>query len=102
MAAKYSLGVDYGTNSVRALVVDVATGEEIATHVYDFPSGEAAILLDPRDPNRAGQDVAVYFEGSGVAAREAVTRAPQVPGFAPANIVGIGIDTTGSTPIPVA
>lgn len=101
MAAKYSLGVDYGTNSVRALVVDVATGEEIATHVYDFPSGEAGILLDPRDPNLARQNVADYIEGFEVAVREAVAHARQVAGFDPANIVGIGIDTTGSTPIPV-
>ncbi len=102
MAAKYSLGVDYGTNSVRALVVDVATGAEIATHVTDFPSGEAGILLDPRDPNLARQNVADYIEGFEVAVREAVAGARQVPGFDPANIVGIGIDTTGSTPIPVA
>src|SRR5688572_6913517 len=53
MAGRYSIGVDYGTNSVRALVVDTATGEEIASHVFDFPSGDAGILLDPRDPNLA-------------------------------------------------
>ena len=43
---RFAVGVDYGTNSVRALVVDVADGSEVATHVYDYPSGDAGILLD--------------------------------------------------------
>ena len=101
MATKYSIGVDYGTNSVRALVVDVATGEEIATHVFDFPSGEAGILLEPRDPNLARQNPADYIEGFKVAVRGAVEAARQVASFDPTNVVGLGIDTTGSTPIPV-
>jgi L-ribulokinase len=101
MAARYSIGVDYGTNSVRALVVDVATGEEVASHVYDFPSGDAGILLDPRDPNLARQNPADYIEGFKVSVRSAVEAAKKVGGFSPENVVGIGVDTTGSTPIPV-
>ena len=63
MADQYAIGVDYGTNSVRALVVNLATGEEVATHVYDYPSGDAGILLDPRDPNLARQNPADYIQG---------------------------------------
>ena len=59
----YSIGVDYGTNSVRALVVDNASGEEIATAVFDYPSGEAGILQDAADPNLARQNPADYIEG---------------------------------------
>ena len=55
MAAKYALGLDYGTNSVRALIVNVATGEEIGTHVFAYPHGDAGILLDAKDPNLARQ-----------------------------------------------
>ena len=47
---RFSIGVDYGTNSVRALVVDVADGAEVGTYVYNYPSGEAGILLDSKDP----------------------------------------------------
>ena len=60
---RFAIGVDYGTNSVRALVVDVDDGAEIATSVYDYPSGEHGILLDPRDPNLARQNPADYIEG---------------------------------------
>ncbi len=48
-AAKYALGLDFGTNSVRALVVDVANGNEVGTAIFAYPSGSAGILLDPKD-----------------------------------------------------
>ena len=98
---RFAIGVDYGTNSVRALVVDVGDGSEIATHVYDYPSGEKGILLDPRDPNLARQNPADYVNGFTECVRQAVAAAGQVEGFDPQAVVGIGIDTTGSTPIPV-
>ena len=98
---RFSIGVDYGTNSVRALVVDVADGSEIATHVYNYPSGEAGILLDPKDPNLARQNPADYIEGFYVSVRRATGAAKKTDGFKAENVVGIGVDTTGSTPIPV-
>ena len=98
---RFSLGVDYGTNSVRALVVDVANGEEIATAVYDYPSGAAGVLLDPQDPHLARQNPADYVAGFYGCVRRAVTLAKKQPGFRPDQVIGIGIDTTGSTPIPV-
>lgn len=101
MTSKFAIGVDYGTNSVRALVVDIATGEEVATHVYDYPSGEAGILLDPRDPNVARQNPADYIDGFITSVKSAVAEAQQSAGFSPGAVVGIGVDTTGSTPIPV-
>ena len=93
--ARFSLGLDYGTNSVRALLVDVENGEEVATSVYDFPSGQNGILLDPRDPNLARQNPMDYWQGF-VAVTQSVLKA-----INPAEVIGIGVDTTGSSPIPV-
>ncbi|TWT94830.1 Ribulokinase [Botrimarina colliarenosi] len=101
MADKFAIGVDYGTNSVRALVVNTSTGEEIGTAVYDYPSGDAGILLDPRDPNVARQNPADYINGFVESVKQAVEQAKGAAGFSPAAVAGIGVDTTGSTPIPV-
>jgi L-ribulokinase len=98
---KFSIGVDYGTNSVRALVVDTADGEEIASAVYNYPSGSAGVLLDASDPNLARQNPADYIDGFDTSVKRAVAAAKRKPGFRPENVVGIGVDTTGSTPIPV-
>jgi len=93
--AKIALGLDYGTNSVRALAVDVATGEELATAVFDYPSGEAGILLDPNDPHLARQNPSDYLAGF-VAVVRAVGSQVDL-----GQVVGIGVDTTGSSPLPV-
>jgi L-ribulokinase len=98
---RFALGVDYGTNSVRALLVDVADGSEVATHVYNYPSGEQGILLDPKDPNLARQNPVDYINGFYQSVRGALKAAAKSPGFRPEAVVGIGVDTTGSTPLPV-
>ncbi|MCR4411956.1 MAG: ribulokinase, partial [Thermoguttaceae bacterium] len=100
-AKQYAIGVDYGTNSVRALVVDVSDGREVGTCVFNYPSGEHGILLDPKDPNLARQNPADYIEGFYRAVRGAVKAAAKTPGFQAENVIGIGVDTTGSTPLPV-
>lgn len=98
---KYAIGVDYGTNSVRALLVNTADGGEVASCVYGYPSGEAGILLDSKDPNLARQNPADYIEGFNHSVRRVMAAAKKLPGFSPENVIGIGVDTTGSTPIPV-
>ncbi len=100
-ARQYAVGVDYGTNSVRALVVDTADGSEVGTAVYEYPSGEHGILLDPKDPNLARQNPADYIEGFYRSVRGAVQAARKAVGLTADQVVGIGVDTTGSTPIPV-
>lgn len=97
----FAIGVDYGTNSVRALVVDAATGEEIATAVREYAHGDRGVVTDSRDPNFARQHPADYADGFVRAVGEAVRRAAEHPGFEAARVVGIGVDTTGSTPLPV-
>ncbi|MEO0531222.1 MAG: ribulokinase [Planctomycetota bacterium] len=101
MATKFAIGVDYGTNSVRALIVDCATGEEIGSSVYSYPSGSDGILLDDRDPNVARQNPADYIAGFFASVGGAIAESRHAEGFSPEAVVGIGVDTTGSTPIPV-
>ncbi len=96
-----AIGVDYGTNSVRALMVDLVDGAEVASCVYNYPSGDAGILLDPKNPHLARQNPADYIEGFFQAVGGAVRAAKRRGAFRPEHVVGIGVDTTGSTPIPV-
>ncbi|UCD50664.1 MAG: ribulokinase [Phycisphaerales bacterium] len=99
---KYAIGLDYGTNSVRCLIVDVADGRELGTCVYGYETGEAGIILDSADHNLARQNPADYLKGVEVTVAGAVAEAKQAePTFDPKAIVGIGVDTTGSTPLPV-
>src|SRR5438094_1815679 len=97
----FTLGIDYGTNSVRALVVDVENGRELGTCVVDYPSGKHGILLDPRDHNLARQHPGDYLFGLEKSVRGALTQAGENPGFSMSDVIGIGVDTTGSSPIPV-
>ncbi len=97
----YALGIDFGTNSVRALIADLETGEEVGTYVHNYKRGVDGIILDERDPNFARQDPHDYVEGLEGSVRGAIRDAECVRGFSAEKIIGIGIDTTGSTPIPV-
>lgn len=101
MNARYTVGLDYGTNSVRALIVDTANGREIGTAVSTYEHGEQGVILG-RDPNLARQHPADYVKGAETSIRQALAAArKRVRGFRPEQVVGLGVDTTGSTPIPV-
>ncbi|MHC4552707.1 MAG: ribulokinase [Planctomycetota bacterium] len=98
----YTIGLDYGTNSVRCLIVNVKNGDELGTAVYEYESGQAGILLDSSDHNVARQNPADYIKGLEQTILEAVAEAKQGDSaFDPSDVIGIGVDTTGSTPIPV-
>jgi len=98
--ARYTIGLDFGTNSVRALLVDARTGEEIATSVWNYEHGDAGILLDPHDPDLARQNPDDYLTGIEKTVTAVMARARE-RGIEPEQVAGIGVDTTGSTPIPV-
>ncbi len=101
MNSEYAIGLDYGTNSVRALLVNAATGEEVAASVWPYAHGTDGIILS-RDPNLARQHPADYLHGAQTTIRGVLdTATTKVPGFSPAQVIGIGVDTTGSTPLPV-
>ena len=101
MSAKYTIGLDYGTNSVRALIVNVANGAEVASAVWTYAHGTQGVILS-RDPNLARQHPADYIKGAEITIKQALAAAKKsVKGFSASQVIGIGVDTTGSTPLPV-
>ena len=98
----YTIGLDYGTNSVRCVIVDIANGKEIGTAVYNYPTGQAGIILDKNNHNLARQNPADYVKGIEVTIKKAIGQAKKaVKKFDANQVIGIGVDTTGSTPLPV-
>lgn len=97
----FTIGVDYGTNSVRAVVIDCANGQEAGAAVFNYPSGHQGILLDSRDHNLARQEPSDYVQGLEATMGGALAAAKGYEGFSVERVIGIGVDTTGSTPIPV-
>lgn len=95
--ARYVLGVDYGTDSVRSLIVDADTGAELATSVFYYPRWKKGLYCDPIH-NQFRQHPLDYIEGLENSIRGALAQLDQrvVEG-----ISGIAIDTTGSTPVAV-
>ncbi|MBN1554967.1 MAG: ribulokinase [Phycisphaerae bacterium] len=99
--ARYTIGLDYGTNSVRAILVNVANGKEVASATWTYPHGKEGILLSD-DPNLARQHPADYLKGAETTIKRALgvaKRSNQT--FKPDQVIGLGVDTTGSTPLPV-
>ncbi|MCZ6671641.1 MAG: ribulokinase [Verrucomicrobia bacterium] len=98
----YTIGIDYGTNSVRSIVVRCADGAEIGTSVFNYPSGDLGILLDPSDHNLARQHPGDYVAGLESSILQAISRGKQADSnFSTGKVIGLGVDTTGSSPIPV-
>ena len=99
---KYVLGLDFGTNSCRALIVDVSNGNELASSIFQYPSGEAGIIVDSSNPHLARQNPADYIIGIEFTIKNAIKAAKKIDSkFDALNIIGIGVDTTGSSPLPV-
>ena len=98
---KYAIGLDYGTNSVRALVVNVGNGREMGSSVWTYRHGRDGVILSS-DPNLARQHPADYVKGAEVTIKRALAAAKRkLKSFSAKDVVGIGVDTTGSTPLPV-
>jgi L-ribulokinase len=98
---RFTIGLDFGTNSVRALVVDVADGRELASAVFNYPSGDAGVILSSVTPDLARQHPLDYLRGIETSVVAALKDAAKESGFDAANVIGIGVDTTGSTPLPI-
>ncbi len=97
MTNKYVIGLDYGTDSVRAVIIDTGNGETIGTSVFEYPRWKKGLYCDPSS-NRFRQHPLDYIEGMVHSVKEALSGMnPEVI----KNITGITVDTTGSTPVAV-
>ncbi len=97
MDDKLVIGLDFGTDSVRALVVKTADGEEVASQVSYYKRWKKGQYCDPVR-NQFRQHPLDYLEGLEEAIKGALQKCPDE---CRKNIVGIGVDTTGSTPCAV-
>ncbi|WP_106543821.1 ribulokinase [Prolixibacter denitrificans] len=91
---KYVIGIDYGSDSCRALVVDASNGKELAAAVRNYPRWMEGKYCDPAK-NQYRQHPLDYIEVLEASVKEALAKCPA--GVAE-NVVGISFDTTGSTP----
>lgn len=96
MIEKYCIGIDYGTDSVRAILVDTNNGEELATSVYEYPRWSKGLYCEP-SINQFRQHPLDYLEGLAYTVRELMEKVPEASRL----VCAISIDTTGSTPVAV-
>ncbi len=94
---KYTLGVDYGTDSVRTVLIDTTDGKEISSSVFYYPRWKQGKYCIPAK-NQFRQHPLDYIEGLESTIKAVVADAPA--GIVQ-NIVAISVDTTGSTPVAV-
>ena len=93
----YALGIDYGTDSVRVLLVETGTGRETATAVVAYPRWSQGLYCEPAQ-DQFRQHPLDYLNSLQQAMAELWQAAPKC---AASRVVGLSFDTTGSTPVPV-
>lgn len=101
MAKKYTIGVDYGTQSGRAVLVDLSNGHEVADHVTPYPHH----VIDEQLPGsgiKLEHDWALQHPNDYLEVlRNSVPAVIQESGIDPADVIGIGIDFTACTMLPI-
>lgn len=94
---QFVIGVDFGTDSVRSILVHAGDGTEIASAVYQYPRWKKGLYCDP-SANRFRQHPADYIEGIETTIKTCLEKAG---GMVAAAVKSISVDTTGSTPVAV-
>ncbi|ARK09141.1 ribulokinase [Fibrella sp. ES10-3-2-2] len=97
MKSQYVIGVDFGTDSVRALLVDAHTGQAVGTHVHEYVRWKQGLYCNPAQ-SQFRQHPLDYLEGLEASIKGALA---QAPAEVRSQVVGISVDTTGSTPVAV-
>ncbi|RFS26394.1 ribulokinase [Chitinophaga silvatica] len=97
MKASYVIGVDYGTDSVRSIIVDAQNGKEVAAAVFQYPRWKEGLFCNPGQ-SQFRQHPLDYIEGLETSIKDCLQ---QVTSDVVENIRAISVDTTGSTPVAV-
>jgi L-ribulokinase len=97
MKNQYVIGVDYGTDSVRSVLIDAANGREMSQSVFAYPRWKKGLYCDPTT-NQFRQHPLDYLEGLEATIRQCLQKASSV---SREEVKGICVDTTGSTPVAV-
>ncbi len=95
--AAYVIGLDFGTDSVRAVLVDARNGTEISSSVFLYPRWRDGLYSNAAE-NRFRQHPLDHIEGIEYSIKECLALAkPEIA----SKVIAISIDTTGSSPLPV-
>lgn len=94
------IGVDFGTASVRAVIVDTGSGQELGEGEYAYRFGDDGVITVPGDAHLARQSARDYVDGLRISIQRALEDA-EAEGFDRDLVDAIGVDTTGSSPLPV-
>jgi len=94
---QFVIGVDYGTDSVRSVLIDAANGDEVATSVFNYPRWQQGLYCNAAE-NQFRQHPLDYIEGLETTIKDCLKKAG--PDVAKA-VKGLAVDTTGSTPVAV-
>ncbi|MGN6394372.1 MAG: ribulokinase [Mucilaginibacter sp.] len=97
IADQFVIGVDYGTDSVRSVLINARNGEEIATSVFYYPRWQKGLYCNAAE-NQFRQHPLDYIEGLEATIKDCLQKAG--PDAAKA-VKGLAVDTTGSTPVAV-
>ena len=95
--SQYVIGVDYGTDSVRSVIVDASNGEEITSSVFYYPRWKAGMYCNAAE-NQFRQHPQDYIDGIEFTIRSCIANAGTLVAK---NVKAISVDTTGSTPVAV-
>jgi L-ribulokinase len=96
------IGLDFGTSSVRALIVDANTGETLGSAAATYKHGTDGVITSPTDPHLARQDPLDYTDARLQAVQSALKQAQRAHSIDPTTIRAIGVSATGSTPVPMS
>src|SRR5215467_4767909 len=98
MNQSYVIGVDYGTDSVRSVLVDAINGAEVSSSVFFYPRWKAGHFCNA-SINQFRQHPLDYIEGLEATIKDCLRKVGN--NSIAQNIKAISVDTTGSTPVAV-